>query len=144
MAKKTDNEMRTDDLLKQALKDDLPPDVESRMKVQISRFQEKVVRDKGLSAQAFSRGWKNFFQLKWAVRREVLAFSSLIMIVIGGFLHVSGHRSAVAEMKTTRDFGQIVYLMIEHKWMSAQPTDSIEDFDDVYDFDVIFKKQFKF
>src|SRR3972149_8409368 len=36
-------------------------------------------------------------------------------------------------VKTTRDFGEIVYLMIEHKWMSAQPTDSIEDFDDVYD-----------
>ena len=47
-------------------------------------------------------------------------------------------------VKTTRDFGEIVYLMIKHKWMSAQPTDLIEDFDDVYDFKTVFKGQFKF
>ena len=47
-------------------------------------------------------------------------------------------------IKTTRDFGEIVYLLIKHKWMSAQPTDSIEDFNDVYDFKTIFKDQFKF
>ncbi len=47
-------------------------------------------------------------------------------------------------VKTTRDFGEIVYLMIEHKWMSAQPTDSITDFNDVYDFQVVFKDDFKF
>jgi len=45
---------------------------------------------------------------------------------------------------TTRDFGEIVYLMVRHKLMSTQPTDSIDDFDDVYDFDTVFKKQFKF
>ena len=47
-------------------------------------------------------------------------------------------------VRTTRDFGEIVYLMIKHKWMSAQPTDSIEDFDDVYDFKTVFKEQFSF
>ena len=47
-------------------------------------------------------------------------------------------------VKTTRDFGEIVYLMIKHKWMSAQPTDSIDDFNDVYDFKPVFKDQFKF
>ena len=31
-------------------------------------------------------------------------------------------------VKTTNDFGEIVYLMIKHKWMKAQPTDSIDDF----------------
>ncbi len=45
---------------------------------------------------------------------------------------------------TTRHFGDIVYLMIDNKWMSAQPTDSIEDFDDVYDFQTVFKDQFAF
>ena len=48
------------------------------------------------------------------------------------------------DIKTTRDFGEIVYLMIENKWMSAQPTDSIDDFNDVYDFKTAFKEQFKF
>ncbi|GAI43197.1 unnamed protein product, partial [marine sediment metagenome] len=47
-------------------------------------------------------------------------------------------------IKTTRDFGEIVYLMIKHKWMNAQPTDSIDDFNDVYDFKTAFKDQFKF
>ena len=47
-------------------------------------------------------------------------------------------------IKATRDFGEIVYLMIRHKWMSAQPTDSIEDFDGVYNFKTVFKDRFKF
>jgi len=47
-------------------------------------------------------------------------------------------------VKTTRDFGQIVFLLIEHKWMSAQPTDSINDFNDVYDFQTVFEDQFEF
>jgi uncharacterized repeat protein (TIGR04138 family) len=47
-------------------------------------------------------------------------------------------------VKTTRDFGEIVYLMIKHKWMSAQPTDSIDDFNDVYDFKTVFKDKFEF
>jgi uncharacterized repeat protein (TIGR04138 family) len=47
-------------------------------------------------------------------------------------------------VKTTRHFGEIVYLMIKHGWMSAQPTDSIDDFNDIYDFKTVFKDQFKF
>jgi uncharacterized repeat protein (TIGR04138 family) len=47
-------------------------------------------------------------------------------------------------VRTTRDFGHIVYLLIEHKWMKAQPSDSIEDFNDVYDFQKAFKDDFAF
>ena len=47
-------------------------------------------------------------------------------------------------IKTTRDLGEIVYLMIKHGWMSAQPNDSIDDFNDVYDFKTAFIEQFKF
>jgi len=47
-------------------------------------------------------------------------------------------------IKSTRDFGEIVYLLIDHKWMSAQSTDSIDDFNDVYDFETVFKEQFEF
>lgn len=47
-------------------------------------------------------------------------------------------------LKKTQDFGEIVYLMIKNKWMSAQPTDSIEDFTDIYDFKTVFKDQFSF
>jgi len=47
-------------------------------------------------------------------------------------------------VKTTRDFGEIVYLLIKNEWLTAQPTDSIDDFNDVYDFKTIFKDQFEF
>ncbi len=47
-------------------------------------------------------------------------------------------------VKTTGDFGEIVYLMIKNEWMSAQPADSIDDFSNAYDFKTVFKDQFKF
>ena len=46
-------------------------------------------------------------------------------------------------VKTTHDFGEIVYLMIENKWMSANPNDTIDDFNDVYDFETAFESQFE-
>lgn len=47
-------------------------------------------------------------------------------------------------VRSTRDFGEIVYLMIENNWMSAQPTDNIEDFDNVYDFESAFTQDVAF
>ena len=47
-------------------------------------------------------------------------------------------------IEKTQDFGQIVYLMIKNEWMSAQPTDSIDDFNNVYDFKSVFKDRFEF
>ncbi len=47
-------------------------------------------------------------------------------------------------LKTTEDFGQIVYLMVEHKWMYARPQDSIDEFKNVYDFEEVFEKNFEF
>jgi uncharacterized repeat protein (TIGR04138 family) len=41
-------------------------------------------------------------------------------------------------LKTTRHFGEIVYTLIDYEWMSAQPTDTIDDFNDVYDFETAF------
>jgi uncharacterized repeat protein (TIGR04138 family) len=45
-------------------------------------------------------------------------------------------------LNTTRDFGEIVYLMIDSGWMTSQETDTIEDFDDVFDFSEVFEKQY--
>jgi uncharacterized repeat protein (TIGR04138 family) len=38
----------------------------------------------------------------------------------------------------TRDFGEMVYVMIDLKVMARQPSDEITDFDDVYDFQEAF------
>ena len=56
--------------------------------------------------------------------------------------HVTGQM--LCEGMKKRDLGEIVYLMIRHNWMSAQPTDTIEDFDNVFDFQTVFKEQFEF
>jgi uncharacterized repeat protein (TIGR04138 family) len=47
-------------------------------------------------------------------------------------------------IKATIDFGNIVYLMVEHKWMHARPEDTIEEFGDVYNFEEVFEKNYQF
>jgi len=46
-------------------------------------------------------------------------------------------------VKTTRNFGEIVYLMIEYEWMSAQPSDTIDDFNNLYDFKMAFEDAYE-
>lgn len=43
----------------------------------------------------------------------------------------------------TRDFGNIVFNLIEVERMKKTKDDRIEDFDDVFDFDVAFRQEFK-
>jgi uncharacterized repeat protein (TIGR04138 family) len=47
-------------------------------------------------------------------------------------------------VKSTRDFGEIVYLLIRNNWMKAQPADSIDDFNSVFDLKTALKDGFKF
>ena len=41
-------------------------------------------------------------------------------------------------VRTTRDFGEMVYFLIDLGLMGRQPSDRIEDFDDVFDLDETF------
>jgi len=72
-----------------------------------------------VTGQALCEGLKNLSIEKWG---------RLAMLVLNTW-----------NIKTTRDFGEIIYLMIKHKWLSVQPTDSIDDFN----FQTAFKDQFK-
>ena len=45
-------------------------------------------------------------------------------------------------IKTTMDFGNIVFNMLENKLLSKTEEDSIEDFRDVYDFEATFGNVF--
>jgi len=83
-----------------------------------------VVEPEHVSGQALCEGLRRLATKKWG---------RLAMLVLNSW-----------GVKTTRDLGEIVYLMIKHKWMSAQPTDSIDDFNDIYDFKTVFKDQFEF
>lgn len=40
----------------------------------------------------------------------------------------------------TRDFGEMVFLLVEHGLLGKQDSDRIEDFDDVYDFAASFER----
>ncbi len=44
---------------------------------------------------------------------------------------------------TTGDFGEIVYNLIRIEQMRKSPSDRREHFDDVYDFDDVFNKEFR-
>lgn len=46
-------------------------------------------------------------------------------------------------VRTTGDFGEIVYNLIRIEEMKKSPTDRREDFDDVYDFDEAFRRSFQ-
>ena len=41
-------------------------------------------------------------------------------------------------INATRDFGEIVFLLVNNDLMQKTPNDSIEDFENVYDFDEAF------
>ncbi|GAI36005.1 unnamed protein product [marine sediment metagenome] len=91
----------------------------------VRRPAEKMTTErKHVSGQIFCKGLKELALEKWG---------RLVVLVLNTW-----------GVKTTRDFGEIVYLLTEHKWMSTQPTDSIDDFNDVYDFKTVFKDQFEF
>jgi len=83
-----------------------------------------VTDQRHVTGQALCDGLKNLAIEKWG---------RLALTVLNSW-----------NVKNTRDFGEIVYLMIENNLMSTQPTDSIDDFNDVYDFNTIFKDNFEF
>ena len=91
------NNTNADGLLREVCKDDLPPDMQRSMKARFTQFRNT------LDETDRAARWKNFFDLgnrpllQWIPAKEVLAFSSLLMMGMGGFLHVSGPRSAMAE-----------------------------------------------
>lgn len=41
-------------------------------------------------------------------------------------------------IRATADIGTIVFIMIDHQLLSRQESDSIKDFNEVYDFDSVF------
>ncbi len=46
-------------------------------------------------------------------------------------------------IKTTEDFGNIVFNMVENKVLSKTESDTIEEFKDVFDFEEVFKRGYR-
>ena len=87
-------------------------------------LKESAEVPKHISGESLCSGLKNLAIKKWG---------RLAMTVLNSW-----------KIYSTRDFGEIVYLLIENKWMSTQPTDSIDDFNNVYEFKKTFKEEFRF
>jgi hypothetical protein len=78
-----------DGFLKQALKDDLPPEAEARMNRQFLRIKHTLGRPESL-AEAAEWPWHGLF------RKEILAFASAVMLILGAVMHLSGSESVLA------------------------------------------------
>jgi hypothetical protein len=89
------NEVEMDELLRKVLQDDIPPETERKMRRQFVQFWEMAGETDG----------KRFAWPRWIFQPEVLAFSSPIMILVGGFSLLSRRPSALADtlsfVKTT-------------------------------------------
>ncbi len=46
-------------------------------------------------------------------------------------------------IRSTKDFGRMVFALVDHGVLQKQPDDDIRDFDNVYDFETVFDKSYK-
>jgi hypothetical protein len=91
-----------DALVKQALKDDLPPEVEARMSRHFFNLRRIIDRPEGITEEeprARQREWHSLDRwrwVSWAFRKEILAFSSVVLMLLGSVMHLGGYQSALA------------------------------------------------
>jgi len=88
MDKRNIPEPDLDNLLKQTLKDDLPPDATSRMKRQFLSLKRTLEQTESSAEAGISL---------WSFRKEVLAFASLLVLILAGLMNFGGHQSALAD-----------------------------------------------
>jgi hypothetical protein len=79
-----------DNFLKQTLKDDLPPEAEVRMSRQFLNLKRTLDQPEGLA----ERGrWLMSLSL---FGKEILAFISAVMLILGAVMHLTGDQSVLA------------------------------------------------
>jgi len=120
MKKENSRDFEIDDLLKQTLKDDLPPELESRMKKQLKLFREKMEQPQQQRRKE-TNGilWRLFHGeglkwMQWMVKKQVLAPASIIMVVLGAVLHITGPSSVLAESISLLKTSVIVSDRVNH------------------------------
>jgi len=86
-----------DDLLRKALAGDVPPAAKRRMEGVFRRFREAHERDGAAAGREGERTGSLWLRPNWRWGRRVLAFASLLLVVLGGTLHLAGPRNALAD-----------------------------------------------
>jgi len=96
-----------DGLLKDALDDNLPAEAERRMQRRLAEFRERIERPEQVPETSAARFLQKLVGpgyrpavVRWIVNKQALAFLSIFMLAVGGFLQATGHRSALAESLT--------------------------------------------
>jgi hypothetical protein len=79
-----------DKILKQALKDDLPPEAEAGMNRQFLNFKRTL---DPIERLAEPDGWLG---IRGSLQRKILAVASAVMLILGVVMHLSGSQNALA------------------------------------------------
>lgn len=90
MSKMNISEPDPDNLLKQALKDDLPPEAEAGMNRRFLNLKRTLDRPESPAA-ADEWPW-----MHGLFRKEILAVASAVMLILGAVMHLGGSQSALA------------------------------------------------
>ncbi len=92
-----------DDLLRRVLRDDLSPEQEEGLKRRLTLFKnalnrpELLPKKKSRPLRSLLQGLHGLAGARWAVRKEILALPSLALVILGGFMHLSGQRPVLAD-----------------------------------------------
>jgi hypothetical protein len=111
-----------DNLLKQTLKDDLTPEVENRLYIQLRQFQEKTGKQEKPQLNFF-RFMKKFFTIinlerklgLQLIRSAALTFASVVFIILlvaASFVPITGSQNVLAESFSTLTTSLYVYQQI--------------------------------
>jgi uncharacterized repeat protein (TIGR04138 family) len=92
-----------------------------------------------LDALSFSQ--KKFRRSKHVTGKELLEGVKILLMEQFGPMTISVLRHW--GVKTTEDFGNIVFNLIDKKVLSKTEEDDIESFKNVYDFDMVFDKGYR-
>ena len=120
MKKENSGKFEIDDLLKQTLKDDLPPELESRMKKQLKLFREKMEQSDQQRREETNGALRRLFHgeglkwMQWMFKKQVLAPASIIMVVLGAVLQITGPSSILAESISLLKTSVIVSDRVSH------------------------------
>lgn len=103
MSTERQNEHDLDNLLKQVLKDDLPPETEFGMRKRLTAFRKAIEPSYDAHLARRAGPWKRspvfelWFTRRQAFRKDVLVYVSVVMLAAGAVLHLGGYQSLLAE-----------------------------------------------
>ena len=98
-------------LLKQTLKDDLPPEAEVRMNRHFLNLKRSLENHEDLAER--DNGW---IWVHGVFRKEILAFAAAVMLILGAVMHLGGYQSALAHSISRLQTERSRLLKVRFQW----------------------------